>query len=85
MNHWVATYCEHGEDNPFGIVGGLYVDTIEEADNIINRDIDEYLVGLKGDIKVNRNFKNHTFSVECDGNVVCVWEPQLIHPAIEKN
>lgn len=83
---WVATYKEvreDGEEGAFGCLGGKFYGTMAEAWNAIKNDVEEYKIGLTGKVETRFLEKNSRAEVVEDGKVSCVWEPQLLQPALE--
>jgi hypothetical protein len=80
-SYWVATYNDKlfkNDDGSFGVLKGLIYETAEEALTAIKNDIEEYKMGMDGEIKIKEDVEYGIYCCFQNDELVCVWQLQLI-------
>lgn len=73
---WFALYKDTDKNDDFGVLNGMIYDSIGEADNAIKNDIEEFKIGLTGDIRVDE--EDGVFELYEDDRLMCTWRIQSV-------
>lgn len=88
--YWVAIYQDKlleygGEENNFGNLNGLIYETAEEALNAVKNDIEEYKIGLEGEVKVVEDDEHNVYRCYENGKLMCTWSIQFMRMSKDFN